>query len=87
MGHGNRVLDGGPAVMRDVPMATDFWLSTGYNFVCIIASDTLFYSRGVFSGSNYPMKTWPRLSNGRCHGNHFGILYMGCTLAPPGEYD
>jgi len=24
----------------------------------------------------------------RCHGNHFfEFLYIGCTLAPPGEYD
>jgi len=30
----------------------------GYNFFgCMIASDTLFDSRGGFSGSSYPMKT------------------------------
>ena len=30
----------------------------GYNFGCMIASDTLFDSiRGGFSGSSYPMKT------------------------------
>jgi len=29
----------------------------GYNFGCMIASDTQFYSRGGFSGSSYPMKT------------------------------
>jgi len=27
-------------------MATTFWLSTGYNFGCVVASDTLFDSRG-----------------------------------------
>jgi len=43
--------------LRDVPMATTFWLSMGYNFSCMIASDTLFDYRGVFSGSSYPMKT------------------------------
>jgi len=43
--------------LRDVAMATNFWLSMGYNFSCMIASDTLFDSRGGFSGSNYPMKT------------------------------
>ena len=32
------------------------WLF-GYNFGCIIASDTLFDSRGGFSGWSYPMKT------------------------------
>jgi len=44
-------------MLRDVAMATIFWLSLGYNFCCIIASETLFASRGVFSGSRYPMKT------------------------------
>ena len=43
--------------LRDVAMATTFWLSVGYNFICMIASDTLFDSRGGFSGSSYPMQT------------------------------
>jgi len=43
-------------------MATNFWLSVGYNFGCMIASDTLFDSTGVFSGSSYPMNTVPRSS-------------------------
>jgi len=43
--------------LRDVAMATTFCLSMGYNFGCMIASNTLFDSRGVFSGSSYPMKT------------------------------
>jgi len=47
-------------------MATTFFLSMGYNFGCMIASNTLFSntlfnSRGGFSGSNYPMKTYPIL--------------------------
>ena len=41
----NRVLDGGPGVLRDVPMATTFWLLMGFG--CMIASDMLFDSRGV----------------------------------------
>jgi len=41
------------------PMATTFWLSMGYSFGCMIASDTLFDSRGGFSWSSYPMKTQP----------------------------
>jgi len=28
--------------LRDVAMATTFWLSMGYNFRCVIASDMLF---------------------------------------------
>jgi len=42
---------------RDVAMAITFWLSMGYNFGCMIASNMLFDSRGRFSGSSYSMKT------------------------------
>ena len=42
--------------LRDVAMATTFWLSIGYNFSCMTASDTLFDSGGVFSWSSYPKK-------------------------------
>jgi len=34
--------------LSDVAMATTFWLSMGYNFSCMTASDTLFDSRGGF---------------------------------------
>ena len=63
MGRKNHVLDGGPAVLRDVAMTTNFGTQfaitgiVGYNFGCMIASYTLFDSRGGFSGSSYPMKT------------------------------
>ena len=43
--------------LRDVAMATTFWLSMGYNFGCMTAGDTLFDSTGGFTGSSYPMKT------------------------------
>jgi len=43
--------------LKDVAMATTFWLSMGYNFGCMIASDTLFDYRDGFSGSIYQMKT------------------------------
>jgi len=43
--------------VRDVAMTTTFWHSMGYNFGCMIASDTLFDSRGGFSGSSYLMKS------------------------------
>ena len=45
--------------LRDVAMATTFWLSMGYNFSCMAANDLLFDSRGRFSGSSYPMKILP----------------------------
>ena len=38
-------------------MTTTFCFSMGYNFGCMIVSDTMFDSRGGFSGSSYPMKT------------------------------
>jgi len=50
-------------VPRDVAMATNFGTQfaitcfVGYNFSCMIASNTLFDSRSRFSGSSYPMKT------------------------------
>ena len=43
--------------LRYVAMATTFWLSMGFSFSCMTASDTLFDSRGGFSGTSYPMKT------------------------------
>ena len=52
VGPRNHVSDGGPAVLRDVAMATNFVTQfviagfVGYNFGCMIASDTLFDSRG-----------------------------------------
>ena len=49
MGPRNRVR-WGPQVLRDVAMATNFWLSMGYNFGCIIASDTLFILGVGFRG-------------------------------------
>jgi len=63
MGHRNHVLDGGPAVLRDVAMATSFGKQcaingfVGYKFGSVITSDTLFDSMGGFSESSYPMKT------------------------------
>jgi len=56
MGRRNRLLDGGPAVLKDVAMATNFGTQFGiigfvdYNFGCMIASDTLFDNRGGFRG-------------------------------------
>jgi len=68
MGRRNHVLDGGPALLRDVAMATNFGMQfaisgfEGYNFGCMTASNMQFDCRGRFSESNYPMKTWPRSS-------------------------
>jgi len=59
----NHVLDGGPAVLRNVARATNFGMQfaitgfVGYKFGYVIGSNMLFDSRGGFSGSSYPMKT------------------------------
>jgi len=53
----------GLVVLRDVAMIINFGTQfaitgfVGYNFGCMIGSDTLFDSRGGFSGSSYLMKT------------------------------
>jgi len=47
----------GTLQLRYVATATTFWVSMGYNFSCMTVSDTLFDSRGGFSGTSYPMKT------------------------------
>jgi len=63
MGPRNHALDGGPAVLRDVAMATNFGTQfaitdfVGYSSGCMTASNTQFDSRGGFSESGYPMKT------------------------------
>ena len=54
--------------LREVAMATTFWLPMGYNFACVIANDTAFDFRCEFAGSSYPMKTVG--SHGRCRSNH-----------------
>jgi len=57
------VLDGGPEVLRDLVMATNFGMQfgttgfVGYDFGRMIASDMLFDSVGGFSGTSYLLKT------------------------------
>jgi len=68
MGRRNHLFNGGPEVLRDVAMATNFGTQfvingfVGYNSGCVIASDMTFDSRGGFSGSSYLMKTQLRSS-------------------------
>ena len=63
MGARNHALHWSPQVLKDVAMAINFGTQlaitgfVGYNFSCMIVSDTLFDSRGGFLGSSYPMKT------------------------------
>ena len=74
--------------LRDVAMATPFCLSTGYNFGCVIASDTLFDSRGGVFGVKISDEDIADFDvRDVAMATIFGFLYMGCTLAPPEEYD
>jgi len=66
MGRRNHVLDGGPAVLRDVAMATNFGTQfaitgfVGHNFDCMIASDIhclILYIGVGFRGQAIRMKT------------------------------
>jgi len=61
MGRRKHVLDGGPAVLRDLATAINFVTQfaitgfVGYNFGCMIASDTQFDYRGAgFRGQAIP---------------------------------
>jgi len=69
-------------------MATPFCLSMGYNFGCMIASDTLLILGVVFRVklSDEDIANFELLSD-VAMATIFGFLYIGCTLAPPEEYD
>jgi len=77
-----------PAPIRDVAMATTFWLSIGYNFGCMIASDTMLILGVVFGFklSDEDIADFEVIRQ-VAMATIFGFLYMGCTLAPPGEYN
>ena len=68
---GGEVVAGSPEMLRDVAMATTFWLSIGYNFGCVIASGTIFDSGSRFSGVKLCDEVTAELrgSKRRCHGN------------------
>jgi len=61
----------------------------GYNFGCMIASNTLFDSRGCVFGvklSDEDIADFEVLRD-VVMATIFGFLYMGCRLAPSEEYD
>jgi len=59
-------------------MANIFWLSMGYNFGCVIVS-------GVKLSHEYIAEIG--ILTDVIMATIFGLLYMECTLAPPGEYE
>jgi len=90
----NDVLDRSPEMLMDVAMATNFRAQfamtgfVGYSFGCMIASDTLFDSRGWVFGVKLSDEDIAEIDCLRvvAMATTFGFLYMGYTLAPPGEY-
>ena len=60
----------------------------GHNFGCMIASDTQFDRGWVFGVklSDEDIADFEVLRD-VAMATIFGFLYMGCTLAPPEEYD
>jgi len=56
--------------LRDVAMAASFWLLMGYDFGCMIASDTLFNSREKTSSGIVVVHSFPYLTVHRCWGKH-----------------
>ena len=66
--------------LRDVAMATTFWLSMGYNFGCMIASDMLFDSRGWVFGDKLFDEDIAEIECVRVVAiwNHFWLSIMGC---------
>ena len=77
--------------LRDVAMATPFCLSmgyNGYNFGCMIASDTLLILGVVFGvkQSDEDIVDFELLKD-VAMATIFAFQYIGCTLAPPEEYD
>jgi len=74
--------------LRDVAKAIPFCLSIGYNFGCMIASDTLLILRVVFGVklSNEDIADFELLRD-VAMATILGFLYMGCTLAQPEQYD
>jgi len=79
MGPRNRVLGGGPEVLRDVAMATNFGTKIAMTgFMWTIATRLL-----VMEGVWVVGQQNADIADGRCHGNHFWLsiywVYIGAT--------
>ena len=67
-----------------VAMATPYCLLMGYNFGCMIASDTLLILGVVFGVKlSYEDIADFKVLRDVAMATIFGFLYIGCTLAPP----
>jgi len=88
MGRRNHLLDGGPGVLRDVVMATNLGLElllTG--FVWTTTTRQLLMEGVWVVGQQKADITDTLHLRDVAMATIFGFLYMGCTLAPPCEYD
>jgi len=67
-------------------MATTFWLSMGYNFSCVIASETLFDYWGWVFGDKLSNEDIAEIDGliGRCHGSQFWD-YISCKWTLTGD--
>jgi len=75
-------------VLRDVVMATNFGTKIVINWLCVNYSDlTICYGGGCKVGRQNADIADTRHLRDVAIATIFGFLYMGCTLAPPGEYD
>ena len=69
-------------------MATNFGAKITINRLCVNDSyEAIGYGGGLGGRPTECRYCGYPAPKGRCHGNHFGFLYMVCTLPPPGEYD
>jgi len=91
MGRRNHVLDGGPQVLRDFAMATNFVAKIAIKWLCVNDGTYAIGYAGIaggLSGRPTECRYCPYLHlRDVAMATIFGFLYMGCTLAPPGEYD
>jgi len=89
MSRRNHVLDGGPAVPRNVAMTTNFGTKIAINWLCVNDTDNAIGYGRDFEWSADRMQILPiSCTPGTLPWQPFyGFLYMGCTLALPREYD
>jgi len=71
------VLDGGPVMLKDVAMATNFGTKIAINLLCVNNSDWAISYGGGLSGRPTECRyCWYPAPKGWCHGNHFLAFYI-----------
>ena len=70
----NHVLDWGPAVLRNVAMATNFGTKIAINLLCVNDSDAIAYGGGLIGRPTECRYCRYPAPKRRCYGNHFLAL-------------